>query len=170
MQPQIFAPPNATFIARQLHKAKNTITWKDDPIKITYEEKEFVVDDLTYVIEYSNYKFTLFVDATKARTKIYEDLDQKDPFYGFSRDDVPCMEIMTSSDLVKTKSPLKVYKEVMTFVHNMIGKHKPHMFGYSSNEKRKNSLYSRVAKMLAEKHGYYLHEDDGVYAFYRLEG
>lgn len=136
-------------------------------MKYVNEEKTFVVDDLTYVIYFSNGEFVLYVDATKSRTKIHEEEDLKDPFYGYSLEDEPNMEVMESSDLIKTKSPMKIYKEVMTFVNNMIGKHKPYMFKYSANEDRKIPVYGRVAKKLAEKHGYYLSEGDGFYVFYR---
>ncbi|AGR47999.1 hypothetical protein PHIM7_280 [Sinorhizobium phage phiM7] len=127
------------------------------------EKISFEVDSLTYVVEFDNNEFFLYVDGTKAKTKIAEEVE----FDGFDFFEESSQNVLKSSDLVKTKSPIKVFKNVLKFVEDMIGKHKPHFFYFAANEEKKISLYAMVAQQLSKKSGYYLQADAGSFYFYK---
>ncbi|AKF13547.1 hypothetical protein PHIN3_284 [Sinorhizobium phage phiN3] len=127
------------------------------------EKISFEVDSLTYVVEFDNNEFFLYVDGTKAKTKIAEEVE----FDGFDFFEETSHNVMKSSELVKAKSPLKIFKNVLKFVEDMIGKHKPHFFFFAANEEKKISLYSTVAQQIAKKSEYYLQADGGSFYFYK---
>jgi len=132
------------------------------------EKLEFKVDDLTYIVEFNGHEFFLYVDGSKSRTKIHETPDPKDPFYGYDRHEGENTRVVLMSNLVKTKNPMAIFRNVLKFVDQMIGKHKPYRFSFGANEKKKRALYRRVAEKLVRKHPYYLDANKGSFVFYRL--
>lgn len=127
------------------------------------ESTTFEIDGLTYVVEYSHGEFSMYVDGSKAKTKITEEHTDEFDFYYVST------TVMKSSDLVKTKSPVKVYRACMKFIEQMIGKHKPHYFHFSANEEKKVSLYSMIAKKIEKSGAYYLQAEGDSFYFYKID-
>lgn len=128
-----------------------------------YEMTTFEIDGLTYVVEFTHGEFCMHVDGTKSKTVITEEtyIEEFD-FFDVST------KVTKSSELVKTKSPVKVYRACMAFIEQMIGKHKPHYFHFSANEDKKISLYEMIAKKIVKKGDYYLQNEHGSFYFYKI--
>jgi hypothetical protein len=115
-------------------------------------EKCFKVDDIAYVVKFDNSEFSLYVDCLKTKKKPYEDIS--DDLFSFVDDDGPVERVFYMNSMIKTKNPMKVYANVMSFVKNVIDKKRPYYFTYTANEKKKMNVYAKVAEKIAKKYGY----------------
>lgn len=124
-------------------------------------KKEFVVDDLSYVAEYSNNSIEFYIDTERSA--------RRDFFVGkYSRnfyDDVPSRVYSTTS----VKSPFNVLKSMILFVEDVIRANEPYYFRYVANEPKKVSVYYRFAKQIGKKYGYDVTVDENaMFHFYRI--
>jgi len=128
-------------------------------------KKEFEVDDIVYVVKFDKNVFSLYVDGLKSKKQtskiVYDEFDS------FDSDDGPVKEVFYMSNLVKTKNPMKVYANVVSFVNSVVGKRKPYYFTYTANEKKKMHVYTSVAEKIANKHGYNLVVEGKKFKFYK---
>lgn len=128
-------------------------------------EKEFKVDDIVYVVKYNdNNEFSLYVDGLKSTKKTSNYV--ADEFASFD-DDGPVEKVFYMSNLVKTKNPMKVYANVVSFVNSVVSKKKPYFFTYTANEKKKMHVYNALAEKFAVKYGYTLVVEGKQFMFYK---
>jgi hypothetical protein len=125
---------------------------------------EFEVDDIAYVVKYENDEFSLYVDGLKSKKKTSKIV--VDDFHGFD-DGGPVEKVFYMSSLVKTKNPMKVFANVLSFVKSVVGKREPYYFTYAANENKKMSAYLSVAEKIAEKYGYYLEVEGKKFKFFK---
>lgn len=125
---------------------------------------EFVVDDIAYVVKYENDEFSLYVDGLNSKKKTSKIIF--DDFHGFD-DDGYAEKVFYMSSLVKTKNPMKVFANVVSFVKSVVSKRSPYYFTYTANEKKKLNVYLSVAEKIAEKYGYFLEVEGKKFSFYK---
>lgn len=127
-------------------------------------EKEFEVDGIVYVVNFDKNIFSLYVDGLKSKKQtskiIYDEYDSFD-------DDGPVEKVFYMSNLVKTKTPMKVYANVVSFVNSIVSKRKPYYFTYTANEKKKMHVYAAVAEKIAKKYGYELLIEGKTFKFFK---
>ncbi|WP_156362813.1 hypothetical protein [Rubellimicrobium mesophilum] len=73
-----------------------------------------------------------------------------------------------SSELLETKKPIAVYRNVMAFVTTMLRKHRPYYFTYLANEEEKMGRYALTAARLGRTFGYLVEQDGRSFRFYRM--
>ena len=130
-------------------------------------EKDFEVDGIAYVVKFDKNIFSLYVDGLESKKKTSKIVS--DDFNDFGNDDGPVEKVFYMSNLVKTKNPMKVFVNVLSFVNSVVEKRKPHYFTYTANEKKKMELYEKVAGKIAKKHGYFLLVEGKKFKFYKKE-
>lgn len=125
-------------------------------------KKEFVIDNICYVVEFTEHNhFNLYIDYAKSRKDIYK-MSDFDRMFG----DEPPETIWEKTD---TRYVFRVLKEVKAFIDSAIRRYKPYYFTYSANEEVKASSYRRFAERIAKKYGYSLGiAGKRTFCFYRL--
>jgi hypothetical protein len=127
-------------------------------------EYEFEVDDIAYVVKYENNEFSLYVDGLKSKKKTSKIIF--DDFHVFD-DDGYTKKVFYTSNLVKTKNPMKVFANVVSFVKSVISKKSPYYFTYTANEKKKLNVYLGFAEKIAKKYGYHLVVEGKNFKFFK---
>jgi hypothetical protein len=127
-------------------------------------EKCFEVDDIAYVVKFDNNEFSLYVDGLKSKKKTSKNVS--DEFYSFV-DEGPVEKVFYMSSMIKTKNPMKVYANVISFVKSVIGKKMPYYFTYTANEKKKMNVYVGVAEKIAKKYGYTVYIEGKKISFFK---
>lgn len=127
------------------------------------ERKEVMIGGIAYVFEFSDKNEVLFhVDALNSKKIVYDDDE-----IGFSFYDEAPRVILSSSEFVKAEKPVVLMRHVMQFIDMIVKKHKPYYFHYEANEPDKVKPYLFFAKIIADKHGYFLCQQDSDFAFHK---
>lgn len=129
-------------------------------------KREFLVDDICYVLELSNENNIIFyIDVHKSR---YIDipLTDYDKLAPFWEDIKPT--IIYTQDLVNTeiKHFFQIKKIMVGFVEEVANRGTKH-FNFSANEDKKLNIYRKVANSVAKKYGYFLYEIGSNFQFYK---
>lgn len=128
-------------------------------------KKEFEVEGIVYVIKFDKNIFSLYVDGLKSKKQTSKIVI--DDFNDFGNDDGTIEKVFYTGNLVKTKNPMKIYANVISFVSSVISKQNPYYFSYTANEKKKMCVYTAVAKKIAKKYGYGLLVEGKKFSFYK---
>lgn len=121
-------------------------------------KQRFTVDHLIYELTIScnnSIHFALVGGANPIYQPVYDPFDW---------DYTPSV----TGDLGNTRQPLRVYREVLTRVHQWVGGQRPKYFQFSALTEKRTRLYRRVAQRLAERFGYDLQVIDGQFLFFKL--
>lgn len=137
-------------------------------MRCTAAKSEFTVGSLTYVIEFENDEFRLFIDDRQSRTKNHAEPYARDDFYGYTFQCTEGSRIYETSKRASTRHAVSVYHAAMQFVAMVVHTIRPHRFSFSANEARKIKLYRSVATKISAKHGYKSFIDGNNFMFYRL--
>lgn len=123
-------------------------------------KKEFVIDEVFYVVYFDGINLSLYVDTIKSTRNVVK-LSRIENAFG----DVPPDKYYKK--LSKPSVVFKVIKEVKDFVDDVIKKERPYYFVFSANEVDKISSYSKLANKLAKKYEYSVFLDDNIFRFYK---
>ncbi|EYD74030.1 hypothetical protein Rumeso_04401 [Rubellimicrobium mesophilum DSM 19309] len=129
------------------------------------ETKKFTVDDITYEASYDteSHGFMFCVLQLESRRVTY---DEDEAAWNWFE---PLPERTSwSSELLETKKPIAVYRNVMAFVTTMLRKHRPYYFTYLANEEEKMGRYALTAARLGRTFGYLVEQDGRSFRFYRM--
>lgn len=150
-----------------------------------HEARQFDVSGVGYVVSYSeDNEFSFYVDVENSKgTSAFKsmishgDLELDLLFNDFDSGDSDIESLFFYGRVpVKPGDVFRVKREVITFVNDMIKKHNPYFFKFSSNDKNRFELYSKLGKRLAKSINYIMEIYDAsmyddiptlVFAFFR---
>jgi hypothetical protein len=126
--------------------------------------KSFTVENFTYVVEYRDRSFYLFIDYARSRDKAAL-LPVDHGFWDFY--EPPPEEVFTLRTPVR--EVFRVKREVLAFIDPILRKVRPHCFDFLANEERLLPVYTRIAERLARRYGYWCERSGHAFRFYRIE-
>jgi hypothetical protein len=135
------SPPSPSMPA---HRCKPAPSVRDHPMM----NKTFEIDGIAYEVTYEDHRFLFAIDPARS-TACMAGYDS----FGACHDDCPDPIPAPTTPPTKTRSILKVKREVMTFIDQVLHEYKPYYFTFAATEHGKIGLYRRVAERIARTHG-----------------
>ena len=127
-------------------------------------KERFTIDQLVYEVradECHEITFAIVGGANAAyQSWTYDPFDSVDDWD---------IEPSITGDIGVTRYPLRVYRQVLLRIYSWLGSTRPNIFSFSARSGRRDWIYARIARDLAERFDYDLQIIEDEYLFFKLK-